>query len=62
MLYQEAVVWKRMKHDNIVPFLGITSAPLQHISDWMPRGDLTEYIKQHPDTDRLGLVSLILRV
>ena len=56
MLYQEAVVWKHLEHENIVPFLGITSSPLQLISDWMPGGDLTKYIKKHPDADRLGLV------
>ena len=55
-LYQEAVVCKRLTHSNIVPLLGITPSPLQLISEWMPGGDLTEYIKKHPDTDRLDLV------
>ena len=59
MFYQEAAVWKRLKHKNIVPLLGITSNPLQLVSDWMPGGDLTEYIRKHPDTDRLGLVGVI---
>jgi hypothetical protein len=49
-------VWKCMKHKNIVPLLGVTSAPLQLISDWMPGGELTEHIEQHPNADRLGLV------
>ena len=49
-------MWKRLKHKNIVPLLGITSTPLQLISEWMPGGDLTEYITEHPDTDRLVLV------
>ena len=52
------VVWKRLKHPNIVHLLGITITPLQLISDWMLGGDLPEYVKQHPDVDRLGLVSL----
>ena len=51
-------MWKRLEHKNIVPLLGITSDPLQLVSNWMPGGDLTEYIKKHPDADRLGLVSL----
>jgi len=55
-LYQEAVVWKRLHHQHIVPLLGVTSPPLQLISEWMPGGDLTEYIKKHPDTDGLNLV------
>jgi len=56
MFYQEAVIWKRLKHPNIVPFLGITSTPPQLISEWIPNGNLTGYVKQHPSADRLGLV------
>ena len=51
------MVWKRLEHRNIVPLLGITSTPLQLISEWMPGGDLTEYIKKCPGADRLNLVS-----
>ena len=50
-------MWKRLKHRNIVPLLGITPAPLQLISEWMPGGDLTEYIKKYPGADQLDLVS-----
>jgi serine/threonine protein kinase len=51
-------VWKRLEHGNIVPLLGITPDPLQLISEWMPGGDLTEYIKKHPGVDRLSLASI----
>jgi len=51
-------MWKRLAHPNIVHLLGITIAPLQLISNWMSGGDLSEYIKKHPDTDRLGLVGV----
>ena len=50
-------MWKRLEHRNIVPLLGITPTPLQLISEWMPGGDLTEYIKKNPGADRLGLAS-----
>ena len=50
-------MWKRLEHRNIVPLLGITSTPLQLISEWMPGGDLTEYIRKYPRADRLGLAS-----
>ena len=53
---QEAVIWKRLTHPNIVPLLGITITPFQLISNWMPGGDLPVYIKKHPDQDRLELV------
>ena len=51
-------MWKRLKHQNVVPFLGITQTPLQLISEWMPGGDLTEYVKKHPSADRLRLVGV----
>ena len=51
-------MWKRLKHKNIVPLLGITPSPLQLISEWIPSGDLTEYLKKNPDADRLGLVGV----
>ena len=49
-------MWKRLEHQNIVPLIGITSTPLRLVSEWMSGGDLMEYINEHPDTDRLGLV------
>lgn len=55
---QEAVMWKRLADPNILPLLGVTLTPLQLISDWMPGGDLPEYIKKHPDADRLDLVGI----
>lgn len=54
--FQEAVMWKHAKHPNIVPFLGVTSDPFQLVSSWMSGGNLTDYIKKHPDADRLTLV------
>ena len=56
IFYREAVMWKRLTHPNILPLLGITLTPLQLISTWMSGGDLTGYIKNHPDADRLILV------
>ena len=52
------VVWKNLAHPNIVPLLGATIDPVQLISGWMPDVNLTGYITDHPDTDRLGLVGV----
>lgn len=60
--YREVVLWKHLKHPNIVPFLGITSTPFQFVSEWMSGGNLLQYTKKHPDADRLGLVSSSLPV
>ena len=51
-------MWKRLTHPNILPLLGITIVPPQLISDWMPGGDLPEYIRKNPEVNRLGLVCL----
>ncbi|KAF9643686.1 kinase-like protein [Thelephora ganbajun] len=53
---REAVIWKRLKHPNILPFLGVTTSPLQLVSDWMSGGNLPEYIKNNSSADRLGLL------
>ena len=57
---QEAIMWKRLSHPNIVPLLGITFTPFQLISNWMSGGDLPDYIKKNPYADRLKLVRIPL--
>lgn len=51
-------MWKHAKHKNIVPLFGITVKPLQLVSEWMPNGNLTEYIGNNPDASRLDLVGV----
>lgn len=50
-------MWKRLDHKNIVPLLGITTAPLQLVSKWMPDGNLMEYVGKHSNTNRHDLLS-----
>ena len=50
------MLWKRLEHKSIVRLFGMTSTPLQLVSEWIPGGDLTEYVGKHPETDRPGLV------
>ena len=56
MFFDEAVVWKRLDHQNIVPFKGVTLAPLQLVSEWMSGGELREYVKKNQDANLVGLV------
>ena len=58
--FEDAITWKRLRHPNIVPFIGIATDPLQFISEWMPNGNLTEFVEINSDADRVGLVSLPL--
>jgi len=55
---KEAVIWKRLRHPNVVPFIGVTIKPLQFVSEYMPNGTLTKYVNNKPSADRVGLVSL----
>jgi hypothetical protein len=53
-------VWKELEHPNILPFLGVDMT-LRYpscclISPWMKNGNVLEFIKAHPTTDRLALV------
>ena len=35
----------------------MSKARFAMVSDWMKNGNINEFIKEHPDVDRLGLVS-----
>ena len=54
-----AAMSKYLDHPNIVPLLGVTTEPLELISDWMPGGDLLGYIATHPDANKFALVCFI---
>jgi len=61
---REMKVWKRLRHPNVLPFIGsvlLELPPLMlfMVSPWMENGDLRSYIRSNPDTDRLLLLSQI---
>ena len=49
-----------MDHPNIVPLKGVTLNPLQLVWEWMPGGELREYIKKNPDANFISLVGPFL--
>ena len=59
VFYKEVIVWKRLQHPNIVPFLGVPAKipPFEIICGWMENGTITEYVRNNPDIDRACLVS-----
>lgn len=59
--WSDAVMLKYLKHPNIAPFFGFTLKPLQYVTEWTPNGDLSEYIKKHPDANRVQLVGVHFR-
>jgi len=42
-------MWRRVCHPNIVPFLGVTevSAPLCMVPEWMPNGNVRDYVMKN---------------
>ncbi|KAF9022754.1 hypothetical protein BDZ89DRAFT_956290 [Hymenopellis radicata] len=55
--FQEAVVWKQLKHPNVLPFLGVNQdlfAPsFCLISPWMENGNIIYFLSKHPTHNRL---------
>ena len=52
-------MWKRLQHPNVVPFLGFGSIapPFSLVYPWVSNGGLSDYAREHPDADKLDLVS-----
>jgi len=46
-------------HPNVLPFLGVSEVLFSFsiISPWLPNGNILDYMKNNPGTNRLGLVS-----
>ncbi|KAJ6498752.1 kinase-like domain-containing protein [Mycena sanguinolenta] len=58
-LNREVDVWRRLKHKNLLPFIGVCKdiAPLPAlISPFYKFGHIGEYLKKHPTVDRNDLV------
>jgi len=51
-------MWKFLQHPNVLPLMGVTMSENRFAmaSDWMVNGNIREFVKAHPDVDRLGLV------
>ncbi|KAF9496004.1 hypothetical protein BDN71DRAFT_1446698 [Pleurotus eryngii] len=55
---REVEIWRRLRHPNIVHFLGIAyiEDQLMMVSRWMDNGTSTEYIDKYPNVNRLQLL------
>jgi serine/threonine protein kinase len=59
VLWREIGIWKRMRHECIVPLLGTTTDfsadhSVSFVSSWMPNGTLNTYLKTKKDNISLG--------
>ena len=61
---REVVGWKTLCHPNILPLLGATMSEDRFVmvSEWMMKGNINEFVRMDPSTDRLGLVCFTVKV
>ena len=57
----EVVGWKWLRHENILPFVGVSEIPqpLSMVSVWMGNGDITNFIKTTPNQNPFSLVGTL---
>ncbi|KAH9839257.1 kinase-like domain-containing protein [Rhodofomes roseus] len=55
---REAVLWRRLSHPNITPFIGIDEKnfPFSAVCKWMPNGNIAAYLKDSPGANRPELL------
>ncbi|THU80549.1 kinase-like protein [Dendrothele bispora CBS 962.96] len=57
---REALIWRQLKHPNVLPFLGVNtelfSPSFCLVSPSMSNSDLIHYSKIHPDYDRINAI------
>jgi len=59
LFVEEVVGWKWLRHENILPFVGVLLKPplFSIISERMENGNIIDFIGAHPNFNRLPLVS-----
>ena len=50
--------WKALQHPNVLPLLGVmmTETEFSMVSEWMPNGNINQFVSAHQDANRFGLV------
>ena len=58
------MTWKSLRHPNVLPLVGVTMSEgqLAMVSDWMVNGNINDFVKAHPDANRLELVGLSSKI
>ena len=56
------MIWRVLRHPNVLPLLGIVMNESQFVmvSEWMPNGNINEFVRARPDVNRLELVRSLL--
>ncbi|KAF9646166.1 kinase-like protein [Thelephora ganbajun] len=58
ILWKRAPIWKRLTHENVLPFHGVDTSIFQLalIYEWGHNGNIMHYLKSHPDASRPELL------
>lgn len=53
------MAWKALHHPNVLPLLGVimTQDLFAMVSEWMPNGNINQFVIAHWDANRFELVS-----
>ena len=61
-LCREAVVWKRVSHQNILEFIGVTlTNEIAVVSEWAENGGILKYVRDPPEDHEPNPVELVCR-
>ena len=60
ILWKLVPTWKRLNHENILPFHGVDTSIFQLalLYDWCDNGNIIQYLESHPDASRPELVTV----
>ena len=58
---KEAMIWRQLSHENVLPMYGVNAEEftprLAMVLPWMSHGNMMDYLKDHPNTNRIVLVT-----
>ncbi|KAJ6530242.1 hypothetical protein B0H19DRAFT_967732 [Mycena capillaripes] len=56
---REALIWRQLCHPNLLPFFGLYHLDdrLCLVSPWMVNGNVVEFLRKEPNTNRFSLAS-----
>ena len=61
---KEFVSWKALRHPNVLPLLGVimTETESSMVSEWMPNGNINQFVAAHRDANRFELVRSLFKL
>ena len=53
-------MWSFLRHPNILPLIGVSMSENRFamVSKWMTNGNINQFVRVHPETNRFKLVRL----